>query len=127
MIKSKFELRQEAAKLVMQLPGTTMENFHERAYRMEQYLQDEVELPETYSETSELKESIEVMLNSMTDAIHKAHTDGKEICLRDAALFGIGTPACDCASDFASQAPGGMPSSDGEALGLDVYGCRKGI
>ena len=37
-MKSKIEIRHEAAKLAVKLPGTTIENFHDRAYRLELYL-----------------------------------------------------------------------------------------
>ena len=49
-MKSKIEIRHEAAKLAVKLPGTTIENFHDRAYRLELYLTGEAVLPETLDE-----------------------------------------------------------------------------
>ena len=49
-MKSKIEIRHEAAKLAVKLPGTTIENFHDRAYRLELYLIGEAVLPETLDE-----------------------------------------------------------------------------
>ena len=49
-MKSKIEIRFEAAKLAVKLPGTTIENFHDRAYRLELYLTGEAVLPETLDE-----------------------------------------------------------------------------
>jgi hypothetical protein len=49
-MKSKIEIRHEAAKLAVKLPGTTIENFHDRAYRLELYLTGEAVLPETTNE-----------------------------------------------------------------------------
>ena len=36
-MKSKIEIRLEAAKLAVKLPGTTIENFHDRAYRLDHH------------------------------------------------------------------------------------------
>lgn len=49
-MKSKIEIRHEAAKLAVKLPGTTIENFHDRAYCLELYLTGEAVLPETLDE-----------------------------------------------------------------------------
>ena len=49
-MKSKIEIRHEAVKLAVKLPGTTIENFHDRAYRLELYLTGEAVLPETLDE-----------------------------------------------------------------------------
>ena len=57
-INSKLDLRLDAAKIAVQLPGTTMENFHERAYRVETYLLGEAELPETDDTYAELKKVV---------------------------------------------------------------------
>lgn len=45
-MKSKLELRLEAARIATKLPGTTIDNFHERVYRISLYLQGDAELPE---------------------------------------------------------------------------------
>ena len=57
-INSKLDLRLDTAKIVIQLPGTTMENFHERAHRVETYLLGEAELPETDDTYAELKKMV---------------------------------------------------------------------
>lgn len=49
-MKSKIEIRHEAAKLAVKLPGTTIENFHDRVYHLELYLTGEAVLPETLDE-----------------------------------------------------------------------------
>ena len=54
-MKSKIEIRHEChvithKKLAVKLPGTTIENFHDRAYRLELYLTGEAVLPETLDE-----------------------------------------------------------------------------
>ena len=54
-MKSKIEIRHEAAKLAVKLPGTTIENFHDRAYRLELYLTGEAVLPETTNEADIIK------------------------------------------------------------------------
>lgn len=76
MIKSKLELRPEAAKLTLLFPETSIDNFHERAYRMETYLLGDAELPETYSESGELKESIDNMLSGVFETLAEAHRSG---------------------------------------------------
>ena len=58
-MKSKIELRLEAAKLAVKLPGTTIENFHDRAYRLELYLTGEAVLPETTNEADILNDVFE--------------------------------------------------------------------
>lgn len=72
MIKSKLELRLEAAMLTLRLPETSIDNFHERAYRMETYLLGDAELPETYSESGEMKESIDNMLSGVLETLAEA-------------------------------------------------------
>lgn len=58
-MKSKIEIRHEAAKLAVKLPGTTIENFHDRAYRLELYLTGEADLPETTNEADIINDVFE--------------------------------------------------------------------
>lgn len=58
-MKSKIEIRHEAAKLAVKLPGTTIENFHDRAYRLELYLTGEAVLPETSNEADMISNIID--------------------------------------------------------------------
>lgn len=58
-MKSKIEIRHEAAKLAVKLPGTTIENFHDRAYRLELYLIGEAVLPETTNEADIINDVFE--------------------------------------------------------------------
>lgn len=58
-MKSKIEIRHEAAKLAVNLPGTTNENFHERAYRLELYLTGDAVLPETSNEADMISNIID--------------------------------------------------------------------
>lgn len=58
-LNNKLDLRLEAAKIVCQLPETTIENFHERAYRVELYLAGDAELPEQDGAFEELKNMIQ--------------------------------------------------------------------
>ena len=65
-MKSKIEIRHEAAKLAVKLPGTTIENFHDRAYRLELYLTGEAVLPETLDEMD--------IINNVFDLIRSPQT-----------------------------------------------------
>lgn len=65
-MKSKIEIRHEAAKLAVKLPGTTIENFHDRAYRLELYLTGEAVLPETLDEMD--------IINNVFDRIRSPQT-----------------------------------------------------
>ena len=58
-MKSKIEIRHEAAKLAVKLPVTTIENFHDRAYRLELYLTGEAVLPETTNEADIINDVFE--------------------------------------------------------------------
>ena len=58
-MKSKIEIRHEAAKLAIKLPETTIENFHDRAYRLELYLTGEAVLPETTNEADIINDVFE--------------------------------------------------------------------
>lgn len=62
----------EAARLVVQLPETTIDNFHERAYRMELYLTGDAELPEQDNMFNDLMEVIQEAKSSVKD-LHKEH------------------------------------------------------
>jgi hypothetical protein len=63
-MKSKIEIRHEAAKLAVKLPGTTIENFHDRAYRLELYLTGEAVLPETTNEADIINDVFERLKSS---------------------------------------------------------------
>ena len=65
-MKSKIEIRLEAAKLAVKLPGTTIENFHDRAFRLELYLTGEADLPETLDEMD--------IINNVFDLIRSPQT-----------------------------------------------------
>ena len=58
-MKSKIEIRHEDAKLAVKLPGTTIQNFHDRAYRLELYLTGEAVLPETTNEADIINDVFE--------------------------------------------------------------------
>ena len=58
-MKSKIEIRFDAAKLAVKLPGATIENFHDRAYRLELYLTGEAVLPETTNEADIINDVFE--------------------------------------------------------------------
>lgn len=58
-MKSKIEIRHEAAKLAIKLPGTTIDNFHDRSYRLELYLTGEAVLPETTNEADIINDVFE--------------------------------------------------------------------
>lgn len=58
-MKSKIEIRHEAAKLAVKLHGTTIENFHECAYRLELYLTGEAVLPGTTNEADIINDVFE--------------------------------------------------------------------
>ena len=55
-MNSKLDLRLEVAKIVCQLPETTIDNFHERAGRIEMYLCGDAILPEQDDTMSVLKQ-----------------------------------------------------------------------
>ena len=63
-MKSKIEIRHEAANLAVKLPGTTIENFHDRAYRLELYLTGEAVLPETTNEADIINDVFERLKSS---------------------------------------------------------------
>ena len=65
-MKSNIDIRLEAAKLAVKLPGTTIENFHDRAYRLELYLTGEADLPETLDEMD--------IINNVFDRIRSPQT-----------------------------------------------------
>ncbi len=65
-MKSKIEIRHEAAKLAVKLPGTTIDNFHDRAYRLELYLTGEAVLPETTNEADIINDVFERLKSTQT-------------------------------------------------------------
>lgn len=120
-LSNKLDLRLEAARLVVQLPETTIDNFHERAYRIELYLLGDAELPEQDSTFDDLKK----MMSEVKDLMNKPEerpstaeslTRVPRLCLglanTDAvnAVIKEGTPYFRPSHD--------MSSSEGEALFL---------
>ena len=63
-MKSKIEIRHEAAKLAVKFPGTTIDNFHERSYRLELYLIGDAQLPETLNEADMIENVFERLKSS---------------------------------------------------------------
>ena len=63
-MKSKIEIRHEAANLAVKLPETTIDNFHERAYRLELYLTGDAQLPETLNEADMIENVFERLKSS---------------------------------------------------------------
>lgn len=128
-MRSKIEVRLEAARLVMQLPDTTIDNFHERAYRIELYLQGDAELPEQVDELDYIKELVEeakqqwkqsnqehqMRMNGLMEDQHKQYIVEKYMNNNSQKVWptATGDPQC---NTFAS--PHGIPSSEGEALFL---------
>lgn len=124
-LNNKLDLRLEAAKLVVQLPETTIDNFHERAYRMELYLKGDAELPEQDSTFAELKK----MMNEVQDLMKEAPKCGSAaeslsrvpgLCLGLANADAVNAVIKEGTPYF--QSPHGMPSSEGESLFLQQDG-----
>lgn len=126
-LSNKLDLRLEAARLVVQLPETTIDNFHERAYRMELYLLGDAELPEQDGYLDELKKLVQEMKDAMLSA-------GKPTCSSGFMDFANVPGHCmGLAGAESLQAimnaegehcysPHGMPSSEGEELFLQQDG-----
>ena len=120
-LNSKLDLRLEAAKLVVQLPETTIENFHERAYRVELYLTGDAELPEQDSTFNDLKK----MMSEVQDLMKETPKCGSAaeslsrvpgLCLGLANTDAVNAVIKEGTPYF--QLPHGMPSSEGEVLFL---------
>lgn len=127
-----MELRLEVAKLVMQLPDTTIDNFHERAYRIGLYLQGDAELPEHVDELGTLKVYLEEQIKHwerqnqehqrwmetmrLNSCVHPS-TDPTALQMFTDPTYGAsaqkykGKPE-ECFS------PNGIPSSEGESMFL---------
>ena len=127
-MKSKIELRLEAAKLVMQLPDTTIDNFHERAYRIGLYLQGDTELPEHVDELGALNEYLgkqiklweqqnqehQRRMNEMISNFDRQSMFDKYVNNTSARAYRNKPEEC--------FSPNGIPSSEGEALFLQEDG-----
>ena len=123
-MRSKIELRLEVAKLVMQLPDTTIDNFHERAYRISLYLQGDTELPEHVDELGALNEYLgkQIKLWEQQNQEHQRRMDKMISDFDRQSMFDkyVNNTSArvyrskpeDCFS------PNGIPSSEGEALFL---------
>ena len=123
-MRSKIGLRLEVAKLVMQLPDTTIDNFHERAYRIGLYLQGDTELPEHVDELGALNEYLgkQIKLWEQQNQEHQRRmneivSDFDRQSMFDKYVNNTSARAYrnkpkDCFS------PNGIPSSEGEALFL---------
>lgn len=129
-MRSKIELRLEAARLAVQLPGTTMDNFHERVYRIGLYLQGDAELPEQVDDIETLK----MYLTEQVKAWEEQSQRRTEEMMMNFALHPATDP-CAIQSFFDNHvnntsarayrgkpeecfSPNGIPSSEGEAMFL---------
>lgn len=107
-INSKLDLRLEAAKLVIQLPETTIDNFHERVHRVCLLLEGDAELPEQDTTLSELKGLVQEAKDALAES-------AVEKCL--SSVYGSVPSSC-----LGIANPNGIPSSEGEALFLQNDG-----
>lgn len=122
---SKLDLRLEAAKIVAQLPGTEIDNFHERAYRVELYLTGDAELPEQDSTFEDLKR----MMGEVKDLMKKSdeRPSATEMLERAPGLC-MGLANTDAVNAVIKEgtpcyhSSHGIPSSEGEALFLQRDG-----
>lgn len=122
-INSKIDLRLEAARLVLQLPGTTVDNFHERAYRVELYLLGDANIPEQES-----------AFNDLLGVIQEAGGMLKKEARSNIPVAGAGIGAIgpctgigdaellNKVADSFCHSPHGIPSSEGEAIFLQRDG-----
>lgn len=116
-ITNKLDLRLEAAKIVAQLPGTEIDNFHERAYRVELYLTGDAELPERDSTFDELKRMMGEVKDLMKTSGERPSTAESlarvpGLCL---ALANSGE-CCHQKGTPYYRSSHGIPSSEGEGL-----------
>lgn len=124
-LNSKLDLRLEAAKLVIQLPETTIENFHERAYRVELYLTGDAELPEQDSTFNDLKKMMSEVQDLMKET-PKCGSAAESLSRVPGLCLGLANAeslqAIMNAEGEHCYSPHGMPSSEGEALFLQQDG-----
>lgn len=136
-MRSKLELRLEVAKLVMQLPDTTIDNFHERAYRIGLYLQGDAELPEHVDELGALNEYLEKQIKHWEQQ-NQEHQRQMDEMMMNVALHPATDPSAlqsffdKYVNNTSARAyrnkpedcflPNGIPSSEGEALFLQEDG-----
>lgn len=124
-ITNKLDLRLEAAKIVCQLPGTEINNFHERVYRVELYLTGDAELPERDSTFDDLKR----MMGEVQDLMKKSgeRPSTAESLARVPGLC-LGLANTDAVNAVIKKgtpyyhSSHGIPSSEGEALFLQRDG-----
>lgn len=126
-LSNKLDLRLEAAKLVVQLPGTTIENFHERAYRVEFYLTGDAELPEQDSSLDELKKLVQEVKDAMLSVDKPKCSSGfMDFANVPGHCMGLaGAESLQAIMNAEGEhcySPHGMPSSEGEALFLQQDG-----
>lgn len=120
-LSNKLDLRLEAARLVVQLPETTIDNFHERAYRVELYLQGDAELPEQDSTFEDLKK----MMSEVKDLMNKPEerpSTAESLARVPGFCLGLANPdAVNAVIKEGTpyyQSPNGVPPSEGEGLFL---------
>lgn len=123
-MRSKLELRLEVAKLVMQLPGTTIDNFHERAYRIGLYLQGDAELPEHVDELGALNEYLEKQIKhwEQQNQEHQRRLDGITSDFGRQSMFDkyVNNTSARVYRGKPENyfSPNGIPSSEGESMFL---------
>lgn len=120
-INSKLDLRLEAAKLVIQLPETTIDNVHERVHRVCLLLEGDAELPEQDGTMEELRE----MLGDAKDLMLESAKEKYSQMVYEKAFASEHVPVIECmetGSCLGIANPNGIPSSEGEALFLQNDG-----
>lgn len=120
-MRSKIELRLEAARLAVQLPETTMDNFHERVYRIGLYLQGDAELPEHVDDIETLKMYLNEQVKSWEEQNQK-HQHHVEELLSNVDTRSFEERYINTAWAKAYTSPNGIPSSEGEAMFLQEDG-----
>lgn len=126
-LNTKLDLRLEAAKIVCQLLGTTIDNFHERVYRVELYLTGDAELPEQDTKQEELIKMMQEAREMMQESVRSRFTSMHERVpdtnsLSECCLGFKDFRSNAVASGFNGVSPHGIPSSEGEALFLQRDG-----
>ena len=120
-INSKLDLRLEAAKIVIQLPETTIDNFHERVHRVELLIQGDAVLPEQDGTMEELREMLgdakDLMLESAKQKCSQMVYEKTFASEHVPVIERMETGSC-----LGIANPNGIPSSEGEALYLQENG-----
>ena len=120
-VASKLDLRLEAAKIVIQLPETTIDNFHERVHRVELLIQGDAVLPEQDGTMEELREMLgdakDLMLESAKQKCSQMVYEKTFASEHVPVIERMETGSC-----LGIANPNGIPSSEGEALYLQENG-----